>query len=56
LTKAHDDLLIVDHVDFAVRQAEVISFLAPNGAEKLTTQRMLTTLLEPTEGRILING
>jgi len=56
LTKIYGDLLAVDHIDFAVRQGEVFGFLGPNGAGKTTTQRMLTTLLEPTEGRILIGG
>ena len=49
-------VLAVDHISFDVRQGEVFGFLGPNGAGKTTTQRMLTTLLEPTEGRIVING
>jgi ABC-2 type transport system ATP-binding protein len=49
-------VLAVDHISFVVRQGEVFGFLGPNGAGKTTTQRMLTTLLEPTEGRIIING
>ena len=49
-------VLAVDHVSFEVRLGEVFGFLGPNGAGKTTTQRMLTTLLEPSEGRILING
>jgi len=56
LTKYYGDLLAVDHINFEVRQGEVFGFLGPNGAGKTTTQRMLTTLLEPTEGRILIHG
>jgi len=56
LTKYYGDLLAVDHISFRVRQGEVFGFLGPNGAGKTTTQRMLTTLLEPTEGRILIFG
>ena len=49
-------VLAVDHINFEVRQGEVFGFLGPNGAGKTTTQRMLTTLLEPTEGRIVIHG
>ena len=49
-------VLAVDHVNFEVRQGEIFGFLGPNGAGKTTTQRMLTTLLEPTEGRITIHG
>jgi ABC-2 type transport system ATP-binding protein len=56
LTKYYGELLAVDHVSFTVHQGEVFGFLGPNGAGKTTTQRMLTTLLEPTEGRIVING
>jgi len=56
LTKYYGDLLAVDHIDFQVQQGEVFGFLGPNGAGKTTTQRMLTTLLEPTDGRILISG
>jgi len=56
LTKYYGDLLAVDHINFEVRQGEVFGFLGPNGAGKTTTQRMLTTLLEPTEGRIIIHG
>jgi ABC-2 type transport system ATP-binding protein len=49
-------VLAVDHISFVVRQGEVFGFLGPNGAGKTTTQRMLTTLLEPTEGSIVIHG
>ncbi len=49
-------VLAVDHINFEVHQGEVFGFLGPNGAGKTTTQRMLTTLLEPTEGRIVIHG
>lgn len=54
--RSQKDVLAVNHVDFNVRQGEIFGFLGPNGAGKTTTQRMLTTLLEPTEGHILVNG
>ena len=56
LTKYYGDLLAVDHVNFEVHSGEIFGFLGPNGAGKTTTVRMLTTLLLPTEGTILING
>jgi ABC-2 type transport system ATP-binding protein len=56
LTKFYEKTLAVDHINFNVKQGEIFGFLGPNGAGKTTTQRMLTTLLTPTEGRILING
>jgi ABC-2 type transport system ATP-binding protein len=54
--RSQRDVLAVDHVNFDVRQGEIFGFLGPNGAGKTTTQRMLSTLLEPTEGYILVNG
>ena len=53
---APSGVLAVDHINFEVQQGEVFGFLGPNGAGKTTTQRMLTTLLAPTEGRITIFG
>lgn len=49
-------MLAGDHISFAVPQGEVLGFLRPTGAGKTTTQRMLTTLLEPTAGRIVTHG
>jgi ABC-2 type transport system ATP-binding protein len=56
LAKYYGDLLAVDHIDFTVDAGEVFGFLGPNGAGKTTTQRMLTTLLTPSAGRIHIYG
>jgi len=49
-------LLAVDQINFIVKRGEIFGFLGPNGAGKSTTQRMLTTLLTPTEGQIMILG
>ena len=51
-----EGVLAVDHINFEVQKGKVFGFVGPNGAGKTTTQRMLTTLLEPTEGRIVIVG
>jgi len=56
LTKYYDKFLAVDHINFTVKQGEIFGFLGPNGAGKTTTQRMLTTLLTPSEGTIRIFG
>ena len=56
LTRYYGELLAVDHVSFEVARGEIFGFLGPNGAGKTTTIRMLTTLLEPTEGTARING
>ena len=51
-----EGFLAVDKINFTVDRGEIFGFLGPNGAGKSTTQRMLTTLLTPTEGQILILG
>ncbi len=56
LTKYYDKFLAVDHINFTVARGEIFGFLGPNGAGKTTTQRMLTSLLTPSEGQILVLG
>ncbi|WP_020574077.1 daunorubicin resistance protein DrrA family ABC transporter ATP-binding protein [Actinopolymorpha alba] len=43
-------------VDLSVEAGGIVGFLGPNGAGKTTTLRMLTTLLEPTEGTATVAG
>lgn len=46
----------VSEISFTVLQGEISAFLGPNGAGKSTTMNMLSTLLIPTSGKILIEG
>lgn len=45
----------VDQVTFCVRPGEVYGLLGPNGAGKTTTLRILSGLLRPSAGRVLLN-
>jgi ABC-2 type transport system ATP-binding protein len=56
LIKTFDSLTAVNDISFTVRRGEIFAFLGPNGAGKSTTIKMLTTLLQPTSGSILLNG
>jgi len=56
LTKSFGHNIAVDHIDLAVRPAEIYGFLGPNGAGKSTVIRMLCTLLQPTSGTASIDG
>jgi len=56
LTKKFDDFTAVDHISFTVPKGEIFAFLGPNGAGKSTTIKMLTTLLQPSEGTITLDG
>jgi ABC-2 type transport system ATP-binding protein len=46
----------VDGISFAVEAGELVGYLGPNGAGKSTTIKMLTGLLTPTGGEIVVNG
>jgi ABC-2 type transport system ATP-binding protein len=49
-------LSAVDHLDMTIDAGEIYGLLGPNGAGKTTTQRMLATLLEPTQGTARVLG
>ncbi len=56
LTKKFGSFTAVDNISFSVKRGETFAFLGPNGAGKTTTIKMLTTLLRPTSGTMLVNG
>jgi ABC-2 type transport system ATP-binding protein len=56
LTKRYRGLDVVDHVNFTVRGGDITGYLGPNGSGKSTTVKMLIGLVEPTSGRILLDG
>jgi len=56
LRKEFKGFVAVDDVNFEVRKGEIFAFLGPNGAGKSTTIKMLTTMLRPTSGSIVLNG
>ncbi len=56
LTKKFGDFVAVDAISFSVPKGEIFAFLGPNGAGKSTTIKMLTTLLQPTSGTMMLNG
>lgn len=49
-----EEFYAVDHISFSVTQGEIVGILGPNGAGKTTLLRMLGTLMEPTEGRVIL--
>ena len=46
----------VDDISMSIRQGEIVGYLGPNGAGKSTTIKMMTGILEPTSGEILVGG
>ena len=56
ITKYYGEHLAVDHLSFEVKDGEIFGLLGANGAGKTTTFRMIMGLLEPTEGKITLDG
>lgn len=56
LSRRYGDFLAVDNVSFAIGQGEIVGLLGHNGAGKTTIMKMLTGYLEPSAGRVMVDG
>jgi ABC-2 type transport system ATP-binding protein len=56
LTKIYDGRAVVDHVDLDVPAGSFFGLVGPNGAGKTTTLSMVTGLLRPDAGRVIMAG
>lgn len=56
LNKTYGKLQVLKDVSFTVKKKSIFAFLGPNGAGKSTTIKILTTILNPDSGKILVNG
>lgn len=56
LSKSFDSIKAVNNVNFCINKSEVVTLLGPNGAGKTTLMRLLTGYLQPTYGKIEIQG
>jgi len=56
VTKTYDGRAVVNRVSFEVRPGEIFALLGPNGAGKTTLIRMITDILKPDSGQILLEG
>jgi len=54
--RANGEVRAVDHLSFAVPRGAIFDLLGPNGAGKTTLLKILSTLLQPTSGRVSIEG
>ncbi len=55
-TRRYETVRAVDAIDLTVEPGEVVGYIGPNGAGKSTTIKMLTGILVPTAGHLLVNG
>ena len=54
LFKSYDGINAVDGIDLDVNEGQIFGFLGPNGAGKSTVIKLLTTLIQPTSGKISV--
>ena len=55
-SRKHAVVKAVDGVSFTVRDGEAVGYIGANGAGKSTTIKMMSGILTPTAGEILIDG
>lgn len=56
LEKSFKNVSVLKGIDLSVKKGTMLALLGPNGAGKTTTVRILSTLLEPDNGQVLVNG
>ena len=56
LSREYHDVCAVDGVSFRLEAGEMVGYIGPNGAGKSTTIKMLTGILVPSDGHIMVDG
>src|ERR1022692_2325414 len=56
LTKYYRNIPVVNDVSFTLKPGEVTGYLGPNGSGKSTTVKIITALIEPSGGKVLLDG
>ena len=56
ITKKYGSFTAVNDISFEIEEGEIVGFLGPNGAGKSTTMNMITGFIEPTSGKIIVDG
>ncbi len=56
ITKEYGEQKALNAISFTIEKGEIVGFLGPNGAGKSTMMKILTTYLEASEGKAVVNG
>lgn len=56
LSKLYSGIPAIQNIRFEIPRGQILGYLGPNGSGKSTTVKILTGLIEPTHGRVLIDG
>jgi lipopolysaccharide transport system ATP-binding protein len=55
-TRSREEFWALQDVNFTVQQGEIVGFIGPNGAGKSTVLKLISRIIEPTSGRITVDG
>lgn len=56
LTKTFGETIAVNAVSYAIAAGEIFGVIGPDGAGKTTTLRVIATAMQPTQGRVTVDG
>ena len=56
ISKKYADFTAIQDLNLHIKKGEIFGFLGPNGAGKTTTIKMITGILPPSTGEIIIDG
>lgn len=55
-SRKYEEIRAVDNISFDIEQGEIVGYIGANGAGKSTTIKMMSGILHPTEGSVLVDG
>jgi len=56
VSKYYGNFLALNSINFKVEKGEIVAFLGPNGSGKTTTMRIITGFLQPSSGKVTVDG
>ena len=56
ISLSYGERLILDNINFKINEGQIFGMLGPNGVGKSTIFNLITGLIKPKSGRILVNG
>ncbi|MCX7571201.1 betaine/proline/choline family ABC transporter ATP-binding protein [Tumebacillus sp. DT12] len=54
--KAYGETVVIEDLNLNIPEGNIVVFVGPSGCGKTTTMKMINRLIEPTKGRVLVNG
>ena len=55
-SRKYETKVAVNKINFTINEGEIVGYIGSNGAGKSTTIKMMCGILNPTSGKVLING